>query len=172
MTFIDYTKNPNRMAQYLAGRLPVNYHAYIFTGHPQRAARRAVPEQGGNVAVVFGTGRPETWHGFAVIDGDKHDVRVPAMDGHGVVVGLTPKGAKAKRDDDQGLHCEGSGMTRIAIPTVHVADCRHITITKDKAGSVEIDFDAGAFTVFATGDIELEIVETDSQAGEDDGVPK
>ena len=63
-------------------------------------------------------------------------------------------------------------MTRIAIPTVHVADCHHITITKDKAGSVEIDFDAGAFTVFATGDIELEIVETDSQAGEDDGVPK
>ena len=63
-------------------------------------------------------------------------------------------------------------MTRIAIPTVHVADCHRITITKDKAGSVEIDFDAGAFTVFATGDIELEIVETDSQAGEDDGVPK
>jgi hypothetical protein len=98
VTFIDYTKNPNRMAQYLAGRLPVNYHlTFSRDTHNERLAERFL-EQGGNVAVVFGTGRPETWHGFAVIDGDKHDVRVPAMDGHGVVVGLTPKGAKAKRE--------------------------------------------------------------------------
>jgi hypothetical protein len=33
-----------------------------------------------------------------VIYGDRHDIRTAAMDGHGVVVGLTPKGAKAKRE--------------------------------------------------------------------------
>jgi hypothetical protein len=64
--------------------------------HNERLADRFLA-QGGNVAVVFGEGRPTTWHGYPVIDGDQHDIRVPAMDGRGVVVGLTPKGHKAKR---------------------------------------------------------------------------
>jgi hypothetical protein len=46
---------------------------------------------------VFGAQRPADWHGFQVIDGDRHDIRTPAMDGRGVVIGLTPKGVKAKR---------------------------------------------------------------------------
>lgn len=104
VVFIDYTKNPNKMAQYLAGKFAPNYHV-TFSYDPGTAS---VPsnerlclrflEQGGNVAVVFGEGRPQTWRGFRVIDGDAHDVRVPALDGRGVVVGLTPKGLKAKRD--------------------------------------------------------------------------
>lgn len=104
VVFIDYTKNPNKMSQYLAGKFAPNYHV-TFSYDPGTAS---VPsnerlclrflEQGGNVAVVFGEGRPETWHGYRVIDGDAHDVRVPALDGRGVVVGLTPKGRKAKRD--------------------------------------------------------------------------
>jgi hypothetical protein len=32
-----------------------------------------------------------------VIDGDRDDIRTPAMDGRSVVIGLTPKGHKAKR---------------------------------------------------------------------------
>jgi hypothetical protein len=97
VTFIDYTKNPNRMAQYLAGRLPANYSlTFSRDTHNERLAERFLG-QGGNVAVVFDE-RPPTWRGFQVIDGDRHDVRTPAMDGRGVVVGLTPKGARAKRD--------------------------------------------------------------------------
>jgi len=78
--------------------LPANYSVtFSRDTHNERLADRFL-SQGGNVAVVFGSGRPDTWHGFAVIDGDKHDIRTPAMDGRGVVIGLTPKGAKAKRE--------------------------------------------------------------------------
>jgi hypothetical protein len=60
-------------------------------------------------------------------------------------------------------------MTRIAIPSVHVAGCRHITITKDKQIGVTIDIDAGALVIDASGDdIKVEIVETDSQADKTD----
>jgi len=55
-------------------------------------------------------------------------------------------------------------MTRLAIPIVYLAGCRHITITKDKGMSVNIDFDAGAFVIHAAGNITVEVVETDSQA--------
>ena len=97
VTFIDYTKNPNRMAQYLAGKLPANYSlTFSRDTHNERLAERFLT-QGGNIAVVFEQ-RPAAWRGFQVIDGDRHDIRTPTMDGHGVVVGLTPKGAKAKRD--------------------------------------------------------------------------
>jgi hypothetical protein len=96
VVFIDYTKNPNRMAQYLAGKLPANYSlTFSRDTHNERLAERFL-SQGGNVAVVFGIERPATWHGFPVIDGDRHDIRTPEMDGRGVVVGLTPKGVKAK----------------------------------------------------------------------------
>jgi hypothetical protein len=98
VVFIDYTKNPNRMAQYIAGKLPANYSLTFSRDiHNERLAERFL-SQGGNVAVVFGKDRPATWRGFPVIDGDRHDIRTPAMDGRGVVIGLTPKGAKAKRD--------------------------------------------------------------------------
>jgi hypothetical protein len=98
VTFIDYTKNPNRMAAYLTSKLPANYFLTFSRDiHNERLAERFL-SQGGNVAVVFGEDRPAMWHGFAVIDGDRHDIRTPEMDGRGVVIGLTPKGTKAKRD--------------------------------------------------------------------------
>jgi hypothetical protein len=49
-----------------------------------------------NVAVVFEQ-RPARRRGFTVINGDGHDIRTPELEGRGVVIGLTPKGAKAKR---------------------------------------------------------------------------
>jgi hypothetical protein len=77
--------------------LPVNYSlTFSQDTHNERLAERFL-SSGGNVAVVFGEDRPATWRGFPVIDGDRHDIRTPAMDGRGVVIGLTPKGAKAKR---------------------------------------------------------------------------
>lgn len=54
---------------------------------------------GGTVAMPFNTPRgkplPETWHGFAVIDGDESDER--RLDPAGVVVGLRAKGYRWKR---------------------------------------------------------------------------
>jgi hypothetical protein len=54
---------------------------------------------GGTVAMPFDTPRskplPETWHGFAVIDGDESDER--RHDPAGVVVGLRAKGYRWKR---------------------------------------------------------------------------
>ena len=51
---------------------------------------------GGNVAVVFGCDFPKTYLGFLVINGEEHDLR--HLDPRNVVVGLSPKGRKAKRD--------------------------------------------------------------------------
>jgi len=52
--------------------------------------------QGVNVAAVFGNGLPETYLSHPVINGDAHDLRF--LDPKGVIVGLSPKGHKAKRD--------------------------------------------------------------------------
>ena len=48
-----------------------------------------------NKAVVFRKELPDTFRGFKVIDGDKHDMRF--LDKSNVVVGLTAKGP-AKKD--------------------------------------------------------------------------
>ena len=50
---------------------------------------------GGNAAVVFDR-VPTEWNGLPVIDGDAHDLR--HLDPAGHVVGLAPKGRRAKRD--------------------------------------------------------------------------
>ena len=52
--------------------------------------------RGHNVAIVFAGDMPKAWNGYRVINGDEHDLR--HLDPKGVVVGLTPKGNKAKRD--------------------------------------------------------------------------
>jgi hypothetical protein len=55
---------------------------------------------------------------------------------------------------------------RIAIPSLHIADCRHITVTKDKeTESITVSFDQDVVVVTVTGPPdgampELEIVET------------
>ena len=92
--FLRYVQFDIERLQRIAERMGLRL-CYRFNG----ATDVAVPflTQGGNIAVVFEQ-RPAAWRGFQVIDGDRHDIRTPTMDGHGVVVGLTPKGAKAKRD--------------------------------------------------------------------------
>ena len=92
--FLDYTKNHRRFKR----ALPQNYHLTFSRSETNEAQCKALLEQGHNVAVVFAHGLPirrKLW-GFPVIDGDKHDLRF--LDPQGVIVGLTPKGAKAKRD--------------------------------------------------------------------------
>lgn len=89
--FVDYTKIASRMKR----KLPANYHLTLSRTEGNDATVADIVRAGGNAAVVFDK-VPPLWNGFQVIDGDAHDLR--HLDPRGVIVGLTPKGRKAKRD--------------------------------------------------------------------------
>jgi hypothetical protein len=89
--FVDYTKNPKRFDR----ALPANYSLTFSRSELNEAHCLELLARGHNVAIIFGGGKPATWNGFQVIDGDLHDLR--HLDPRGVVVGLTPKGHKAKK---------------------------------------------------------------------------
>lgn len=91
--FVDYTKNTRRMRR----RLPTNYHLTFSRSETNDVDAVALLVEGHNVAVVFRHALPPTWQGFAVVDGDKHDLRHLDPRG-GFVIGLLPKGSRAKRD--------------------------------------------------------------------------
>lgn len=94
ITFVDYTTNPKRSDR----PLPSNLHLTFSRSETNEADCVALLNRGVNVAVVFES-VPERWHGFAVIDGDKHDLRqLDPRGAIGTVIGLVPKGLKAKRD--------------------------------------------------------------------------
>ncbi len=95
LQFYDYTKNPNRMRQFINGDMPKNYHLTFSRSESNEEECMGVLDCGGNVAVVFCGDLPATWKGYPVIRGDDNDLRF--LDGEGVVVGLTAKG-RAKRD--------------------------------------------------------------------------
>ena len=92
--FTDYTKNPKRFAR----PLPENYSLTFSHSETNKADCLRLLSQGHNVAVVFAHGLPvkrKLW-GYPVSDGDKHDLR--HLDPKGRVIGLSPKGNKAKKD--------------------------------------------------------------------------
>lgn len=90
--FLDYTKNPKRFDR----ALPPNYHLTFSLSETNRAEALKILERGQNVAVVFANPIPDEYGGFRVISGDDHDLRF--LDPAGVVVGLSPKGNRAKKD--------------------------------------------------------------------------
>jgi hypothetical protein len=97
--FVDYTKNPYRFDR----ALPSNLHLTFSRSETNEAQALKLLSRGFNVAVVFGGERPAAWNGCTVIDGDQHDLRHldPRADATtivGYVVGLSPKGRKAKKD--------------------------------------------------------------------------
>ena len=94
--FTDYTKSFKRALAHAQGKLPANYHLTFSHSEKNEAQCVEILRAGGNVAVVFAGGAPTRWNGFPTIDGDAHDLR--HLDGRGVVVALSPKGNKAKRD--------------------------------------------------------------------------
>lgn len=90
--FVDYTKNAKRLAS-----KPSNLDLTLSYSARNSADCVAALLAGHNVAIVFHGGLPDSFAGFAVIDGDKHDLRHLDPKG-GVIVGLSPKGNKSKRD--------------------------------------------------------------------------
>ena len=90
--FVDYTKNPNRFKK----PLPSNYHLTFSRSETNEADCDALLHTGVNIAAVFHGGIPETYLNREVINGDAHDLR--HLDPRGVVIGLTPKGSRAKKD--------------------------------------------------------------------------
>ena len=91
--FVDYTKNLKRV---LSPKRPPNYHLTFSLSETNRGDALAALAAGFNVAVVFGDGMPAKYLGHDVIDGTEHDLR--HLDPSPVIVGLDPKGSKAKRD--------------------------------------------------------------------------
>jgi len=91
--FVDYTKNMQRM---LNPNRPSNYHLTFSRSETNEHEAIHVLANGHNVAVVFGKGQPATYLGHRVIDGTEHDLR--HLDPSPVIVGLDPKGKKAKND--------------------------------------------------------------------------
>jgi hypothetical protein len=106
LQFIEYTKNPFRMRKQARGILPANLYLTFSRSEENEEHVREILALGQNVAAVFGDGLPETYHGVPVINGDTHDLR--HLDVRGRVVGLTPKGTKAKRDRTSGFILWGS----------------------------------------------------------------
>lgn len=95
--FIDYTKSFKRAMKHAQGLMPANYHLTFSRSETNEDRCLEILKAGGNVAVVFGDQLPETWNGWRVIDGDEHDLRHLDPRG-GVVIGLKPKGVRARRD--------------------------------------------------------------------------
>jgi hypothetical protein len=92
LQFVDYTKSPQRLA-----RKPANLDLTLSYSVTNDAACIDALANGHNVAMVFAGGLPDTFAGFPVIDGDLHDLRHLDPKG-GFIVGLSPKGNKAKKD--------------------------------------------------------------------------
>ena len=91
--FVDYTKSMKRI---LNPNRPRNYHLTFSLSETNMDQAIHVLANRKNVAVVFGDGQPETFMGHRVIDGTEHDLR--HLDPSPVIVGLDPKGSKAKND--------------------------------------------------------------------------
>jgi len=100
--FTDYTKSFKRALAHAQGKMPANYHLTFSRSETNDAQCFEILLAGGNVAIVFANGLPDFYRfsrngkAFPVINGDLHDLR--HLDPKGVVVGLSPKGPKAKRD--------------------------------------------------------------------------
>lgn len=96
VTFYDYTKSRERMADSRLPGWPTNYHLTLSASEKDDASSIAgTVALGHNVAVVFRDKLPAKYAGYRVIDGTKNDWRF--LDPKGVIVGLLAKG-RAKTD--------------------------------------------------------------------------
>jgi hypothetical protein len=99
----DYTKSFLRMAKFINGNFPSNYHLTFSRSEHNQKLVEMVLQMGGNVAIVFRDQLPCTWEGVEVVNGDANDLRF--LDKSGVIVGLIEKGLAKK--DESGFVQEG-----------------------------------------------------------------
>ena len=90
--FIDYTKHLKRV---LDPKRPSNYHITFSLAETNQAEAKTCLDKGFNVAAVFDK-LPSHFMGHKVINGMTHDLR--HLDPSPCIVGLEPKGRKAKND--------------------------------------------------------------------------
>lgn len=111
ITYYDYTKNPRRVQKYIDGALPTNYHlTYSYSEKSDKAQVNKFLKAGANVNVVFSIQyisksllplpsslkiNTKEWE---VVDADLHDLRIPEMDGSGVITGVRAKIKKSLID--------------------------------------------------------------------------
>ena len=95
--FVDYTKSVAKALAHAEGKLAPNYHVTFSRSEDNEADCARVLAAGGNVAVVFAGNMPASYLGAPVVNGDEHDLRHLDPKG-GVIIGLSPKGLRAKRD--------------------------------------------------------------------------
>lgn len=99
--FYDYTKDHNRMHEYLDGKMAKNYHmTYSLSETPESHAHaESILKRGGHVAVPFDLKKtdplPKTWRGRKVLNGDATDLRF-----------LDPKRKAGKEGSWVGLHAK------------------------------------------------------------------
>ena len=92
--FYDYTKVFPRMKDFLASKLPANYHLTFSWSGTNVAKCWQVIEAGGNVAVPMESMSLTPFEDVEVIDGDEDDLRFE--DPSPVVIRLKPKGSLIK----------------------------------------------------------------------------
>ena len=96
----DYTKNYSRL-----NKTPSNYFLNFSRSESNEEEVMKALEENINVTIVFKGGLPATYKGYRVVNGDETDLRFLDNEifgntsGKGIVIGLTPKGWKAKKDD-------------------------------------------------------------------------
>lgn len=95
--FYDYTKHYSRMKQFLAGKLPSNYHLTFSRSESNHYETNIILFLGGNVTFVFDK-VPSYYHEYEVINGDESDLRF--LDKKGVIVGLRSKGTQGVKNQD------------------------------------------------------------------------
>jgi hypothetical protein len=94
--FYDYTKHFGRAMDWLAGKMPPNYHLTFSRSEANEAYCKLLAAEGMNVAVVFSGLMPKRWHGKKVVTGEESDLRF--LDRRGIIVGLRAKG-RARQDN-------------------------------------------------------------------------
>ena len=117
--FVDYTKKLARL-----GKEPANLSLTFSLSEENASDAKQALLLGYNVAVIFADFLPETYtidgHTVPVINGDEHDLRhLDPRRAGGFVVGLLPKGHKAKKDQTGFVvrdHAGQKALNRFLLP--------------------------------------------------------
>lgn len=132
--FVDYTKNPNRL-----GNAPGNLDLTLSYSVENSADCVKALLAGHNVAMIFDGGLPDSFAGFPVINGDLHDLRhLDPKCGH--IVGLTPKGRRAKLDQTGFIIRKGKAFDALESEWLALAGKRNL---------VQAAIDSGKLLVIA-----------------------